>query len=87
MAWKMTKVVPIPKLGKPTTNIINYRLISLLDILDKILEKIIQHHLLENIDKSDIIIPEQFGFRQNHSLIQQHVTEHIIMKKNKNKTT
>ena len=41
MAWKMAKVVPIPKPGKPTTNITNYRLISLLDILDKVLEKII----------------------------------------------
>ena len=83
----MTKVIPIPKPRKPATNITSYRPISLLDILGKILEKIIQCHLLEFITKHNIIIPQQFGYRQNHLAINYRVTENIMMEKNKKRTT
>ena len=51
---------------RKTWNITSY---SHLDVLGKILDKV-QYHLLENIIKHDIIISQQFGFRQNYSAIQ-----------------
>ena len=69
-SWKIAKVIPIPKPGKPVTNITSYRLISLLDILGKILEIIIQQKIQKYVRKTDLIIPQQFGFRTNHTSTQ-----------------
>ena len=44
----MAEVILILKTGKRATNITSNSLISLLDVLGKILDKIIQYHLLEN---------------------------------------
>lgn len=65
MDWKIAKVILVPKPDKPATSI------SLLNNLGKILEKIIHLHFLTHVKSSNIIIPQQFGFRQNHSCIQQ----------------
>ncbi|XP_043506295.1 uncharacterized protein LOC122526809 [Frieseomelitta varia] len=88
-SWKVAKIIPVPKPGKPGSDISSYRPISLLDIFGKILEKIIQHQIQKHIQKLSIIIPQQFDFRSEHSAIHQlqRVTEHIIMEKNKNHTT
>ena len=86
--WKITKIILIIKPGKPATSISSYRTISLLNILAKILEKIIHQHLLTHLDKTQTILP-QFGFRHKYSYIRQlqRVTEHVITERNKNRTT
>ena len=63
---KMAKVVPIFKEGTKS-KVENYRPISLLPIFSKLLERIIHKRLLEFLDQENIISPNQFGFRQNHS--------------------
>ena len=87
--WKVAKVLPVPKPGKSKSDLRNYRPISLLSHISKILERIIHTQLLTHLKQNQIIIPQQFGFREKHSCTQQllRVTEHTIMELNKNRYT
>ena len=64
--WKKALVIPIHKSGQPTLPN-NYRPISLLPILSKVLEKIINHQIREYLDCNQLIAPRQFGFRSGTS--------------------
>jgi hypothetical protein len=63
---KIAKVIPIFKSGD-ATDINNYRPISLLSTFSKILEKIVQTRLTSYLETHNLISPNQFGFRSNHS--------------------
>ena len=56
----------------------NYRLISLLSVVSKVLERLIFNKIVDHISKS--IIPSQFGFTKHCSALQQMLifTNHII---------
>lgn len=69
--WKLAKVIPIGKKGKDSSKICNYRPISLLPHLSKVVEKIIKSRLLKHVDKNNLIQNSQFGFRSGHSTIDQ----------------
>lgn len=58
MYWKIAKVMPagITKPDKPAISITNYKPISLLDNLAKILKKIIHLHLLMHVYSNTIIL-------------------------------
>ena len=75
---KTVKVIPINKKDSKL-DFTNYRPISLLSNLDKILEKLIQSRLSTLLNVKDIIYPLQFGFRQNYSTSYAliHLTETI----------
>ena len=45
----------------------NYRAISVLPVASKILERAVQIHLLQHLDKSNQLSPFQCGFWKNHS--------------------
>ena len=47
----------------------NYRPISLLPSLSKVLEEIVHHRLYKFLDMQDILYSNQFGFRPKHSTI------------------
>ena len=70
--FKKSKMVFAPKQGKPLTNPLNYRPISLLEILAKILERIINNRLLYYLEYNNFLPPTQFGFRPGRS------TQHSI---------
>ena len=70
---KIAKVIPVYKKDE-RSDPSNYRPISLLSILDKILEKIICKRLVDFLEKHRILYKFQFGFRPKHSTIQA-VTE------------
>ena len=65
-ALKICKTIPIHK-GGSTTDLNNYRLISLLSIFDKIIEKIMHKKLYNFLGKHNILFNNQFGFRKNNS--------------------
>lgn len=67
--WKQAKVIALKKPGKDHSLPVNYRPISLLPSLGKLLEKVIYSRLVLNSETK--IIAEQFGFRSNHSTTQQ----------------
>jgi len=71
-ANKIAKIIPIHKKGsKNDTN--NYRPISLLSILSKIMEKVISTRLISFMSSNGVICPNQYGFREgfstSHSLL------------------
>lgn len=60
--FKTAIIIPIYK-GKDKTLVENYRPISLLTHLSKVLEKCIKTRLLNFVEKYNILSPNQFGFR------------------------
>lgn len=87
--WKLAKVLMIPKPGKNASDPNNYRPISLLCTLSKIVEKAILIRLNKFLNFKNIIRNEQFGFRSQHSTVQQvtRVTDKITEELNKNRST
>lgn len=65
--WKNAVVLPFKKPGKDHSDPKNYRPISLLTALSKILEKLILTRLNKYLNENDILIDEQYGFRPQHS--------------------
>ncbi len=69
--WKVHCIIPIYKSGDKNM-VSNYRPISLLCVISKVLERIIYDKVFEFIGKS--ITTAQFGFLRNHSCLQQLLT-------------
>ena len=63
---KTAKVNPLYKEGK-NTELENYRPVSLLPILSKIIERVVCNQLIENLEKHDILYEYQSGFWSKHS--------------------
>ena len=64
--WKYAKVNPISKAGSKD-NANNYRPISILPTLSKIIETWIQIKLMSYLNKHTLLHENQSGFRKNHS--------------------
>ena len=63
---KIAKVIPIFKKDDPTL-LKNYRPISLLSTLSKVIEKIIFTQLSLYFNENKLIFDDQYGFRSKHS--------------------
>ena len=63
---KVAKVIPLHK-GGSTTEISNYRPISLLSCFSKIYEKVMHKRLVTFLNENNIIFKSQYGFRAGHS--------------------
>ena len=63
---KLATVSPIFKNGDPSLAN-QYRPISLLPLVSKLLEKVVAHQLRSYLDQFSIIPKEQFAYRQHHS--------------------
>ncbi|KAJ4429488.1 hypothetical protein ANN_21657 [Periplaneta americana] len=59
-------VRPLPKVTQPTTPS-DYRPISILPTLSKVLERIVHRQLTDYLDSYNLLDPLQSGFRPNHS--------------------
>ena len=64
--FKISIIHPIHKSGSKD-NITNYRPISVLPALSKVMEKIINKRLLSYLEKENILSPNQYGFRAGYS--------------------
>lgn len=71
LQWKVAQVKLILKPGKPPEAVSSYRPISLLPVLSKLLENIILQRLKPIINERKLIPDHQFGFRQQHSTVEQ----------------
>jgi len=65
---KIARVVPIFKSGDPTSPN-NYRPISLLPNISKILEKVMANRLTQYMENNKLFANSQYGFRKSHSTI------------------
>jgi Reverse transcriptase (RNA-dependent DNA polymerase) len=88
-AWKVGKIIAIPKPGKDPAIPTNYRPISLLSNIGKLFERLILTRLEEHEQEKNIVIPQQFGFRSEHSTVHQilRITEESSLGFNVNKST
>ncbi|GFT43964.1 RNA-directed DNA polymerase from mobile element jockey [Trichonephila clavipes] len=88
-AWKTATVIPILKPGKDPTLATSHRPISLLPVLSKLAERIILNRLNDHLQKNDILIPQQHGFRANLSTSHQllRVVEYVKTGFAENKST
>ena len=79
-AFKIAKVVPVFKKGNPT-EVSNYRPISLLPVMSKVLEKIMHRRVTSFLTQQNLFFKFQFGFRKNHStsLANTLLTEFIVL--------
>ena len=64
--WKVGVVTPVLKKGNPFDKN-NYRPVSCLSVLSKVLEKIVCVQVTDYMEKNDLLPPNQHGFRTGRS--------------------
>ena len=67
-SMKIAKIKSLHK-GEALNDCDNYRPISLLPCISKILEKIVYKRLMSHMEDNDQIYCKQYGFRRNHSTV------------------
>ena len=72
-ALKIARVTPTFKKGD-RLDVNNYRPISLISNISKIIEKLIHKRLNSFLEQNNIFYPSQFGYREKHS------TTHALIK-------
>lgn len=65
-AWKKALVTPVPKVASPSA-FSELRPISVLSVISKLMEKVMEMQLREHFDVHDILPPTQSGFRPGYS--------------------
>ena len=65
---KLAKVIPLYK-AKDRQLLTNYRPISLLPSLSKVLEKAVHHKLMRFLNNNGLLYESQYGFRKHHNTI------------------
>ena len=63
---KLARIIPIHK-NKSMQVVNNFRPISILTILSKLIERLMKCRTERFIDKNNILTPKQYGFRTNYS--------------------
>ena len=69
---KMSRVTPIYK-GENSSDVSNYRPLSVLPCFSKILERIMYNRLYKSLIENNILCSKQFGFQNGHS------TDHAVV--------
>ena len=64
--WKAARVIPLYKAGK-ANQVGNYRPISILPVISKLVERAVQVKLGKHLSDHNILSPFQCGFRKAHS--------------------
>jgi hypothetical protein len=81
----IAQIIMIHKHGKNPMEVSSYRPISLLPTISKVLEKLILKEINKDLNPQDWIPNNQFGFRQDHSTVQQcHRITDVINKAKEN---
>ena len=65
--WKCPSVVPIYKNSGERSDFNNYRPISLLPIVSKVFERLLNDHLVSHLENLGLFCDKQYGFRKHRS--------------------
>ena len=86
--WKTANVCPVQKKGNKS-EISNYRPISLLSNMSKVLEKVVYKRLYDYLMENNLLIEQNSGFKQNDSTINQllKIVHQIYVNINEGKDT
>jgi Reverse transcriptase (RNA-dependent DNA polymerase) len=86
--WKTSIVIPVPKVNSPSA-LSDFRPISLLPCMSKILEVIMSRQMTVHISNNNLLSPYQSGFRRMHSTTTAvlKVTEDIRLNMEKRQAT
>ena len=71
--WKRGNIVPIRKKGDKQT-LKNYRLVSLLPICGRILERLMFNEMFKFLIENELISSDQYGFKPGDSCVNQLVS-------------
>ena len=79
LRWKSAIIIPMHKGGKKDI-VNNYRPISVLPFMDKILERIIKERIMTHLENQHCITDNQGGYRKNYSTITmiRKLVDHIL---------
>ena len=69
LSWREALVIPIPKPGKDASDPANYRPIALTSCLCKTLERMVNDRLVWFLEKNNLIVDVQSGFRRQRGTI------------------
>ena len=84
--WKEANIAPIYK--KDDKHLAsNYRPISLTCVCSKLMEHIVVHHLMDHLDRHNILTDLQHGFRRKRSCVTQLLTTTSDLAKHHNNNT
>ena len=64
--FKWARVIPVYKSDEMSKSS-NYRPISILPCLAKVLERIVYNRLTDDLNEHNLLYPHQYGFREKHS--------------------
>ena len=83
---KASRTVPVFKTGD-RSNCDNYRPISLLSAISKILEKLIANQLVNHLEYNKLLFEHQYGFQRNKSTVHNltHLTNFVSRELNDKK--
>jgi len=87
--WKLANIVMLPKPGKDPLFPTNYRPISLLNSIGKVLEKLVCKRAQNFLTENNVIPDEQFGFRGKHATTHQlmRIVEYASLAYNRKEIT
>ena len=65
--WKVSSVVPVFKNVGERSTAKNYRPVSLLSVVSKVFEKLVNNRIVDHLEKCGLFSDFQFGFRSSQS--------------------
>ena len=65
--WKVSSVVPVFKNVGERSTAKNYRLVSLLSVVSKVFEKLVNNRIIDHLEKCGLFSDFQYGFRSFQS--------------------
>ena len=65
--WKVSSVVPVFKNAGERSTAKNYRPVSLLYVVSKVFEELVNNRIVDHLEKCDLFSDFQYGFRSSRS--------------------
>ena len=66
--WKISSVVPVLNVRERSTAK-NYRPVSLLSVVSKVFENLVNNRIVDHLEKCDLFSDFQYGFRSSRSTV------------------